>query len=161
MYWWCAAALLLCVAAHGRKEAHIATRIMVINDDQDILDLYELLLEDEGYEVVTSKLAFEHPIAVESLHPDLVILDLKFGTELEGWKMMQKLRMYRPTSKLPIIVSTAAVNQAREQEDHLRAEGIGIIYKPFQIEQFSQAVQQVLAAVEAGNVPLASIGGSH
>ncbi|HEX8032603.1 MAG TPA: response regulator, partial [Ktedonobacterales bacterium] len=157
----CAAAPLACVAAHQRKEAHIATRIMVINDDQDILDLYELLLEDEGYEVVSSKLAFEHPIAVASLHPQLVILDLKFGTELEGWKMMQKLRMYRPTAKLPIIVSTAAVNQAREQEDHLRAEGIGIIYKPFQIEQFTQAVQQVLAAVESDRVPLASVGGAH
>lgn len=127
---------------------------MVINDDQDILDLYEMLLEDEGFEVVTSKLAFEHPIAVESLHPQLVILDLKFGTELEGWKMMQKLRMYRPTTKLPIIVSTAAVSQAREQEDHLRAEGIGIIYKPFQIEQFTQAVQQMLAATETQRIPV-------
>ena len=75
--------------------------------------------------------------------------------------MMQKLRMYRPTARLPIIVSTAAVSQAREQEDHLRAEGIGIIYKPFQIEQFTQAVQQVLAAVETGQVPLASIGSAH
>lgn len=124
----------------------MAVRIMVINDDQDILDLYRDLLEEEGYEVVTSKLAFEHPIAVETLHPDLIILDLKFGTQFEGWKMMQKLRMYRPTATLPIIMSTAAVREAREQEDHLRAEGIAILYKPFQLEHFFQAVQQVLAA---------------
>src|SRR5258708_8185137 len=95
---WCAAAPLRCMAALHREEAHIAARILVINDDQDILDLYEMLLEDEGFEVVTSKLVFEHPIAVESLHPQLVILDLKFETELEVWKMMQKLRMYRPTT---------------------------------------------------------------
>ncbi len=148
----CGYAFAICGCTLSKGEAYISTRIMVINDDQDILDLYQILLEDEGYEVVTSKLAFEHPIAVETLHPQLVILDLKFGTELEGWKMMQKLRMYRPTSKLPIIVSTAAVNQAKEQEDHLRAEGIGIIYKPFQIVQFVQAVQQMLAAVESGKV---------
>ena len=130
----------------------MAIRIMVINDDQDILDLYEALLSEEGYDVLTSKLAFEHPAAVELLHPDLVMLDLKFGTQLEGWKMMQKLRLYRPTSELPIIVCTAALREAREQEDHLRSEGIGIVYKPFAIDHLLLAVRQMLAVVEAGKV---------
>ena len=126
----------------------MATRIMVINDDQDILDLYEALLSEEGYDVITSKLAFEHPAAVELLKPNLVMLDLKFGTQLEGWKMMQKLRLYRPTASLPIIVCTAAVRQAREQEEHLRSEGIGIVYKPFSIEHLLLAVRQVLVVLD-------------
>ena len=130
----------------------MATRIMVINDDQDILDLYEALLSEEGYDVITSKLAFEHPAAVELLRPELVMLDLKFGTELEGWKMMQKLRLYRPTSALPIIVCTAAVREAREQEDHLHSEGIGIVYKPFAINHLLLAVRQLLAVVESSQV---------
>lgn len=125
------------------------TRIMVINDDQDILDLYEALLSDEGYDVITSKLAFEHPAAVEMRRPNLVMLDLKFGTQLEGWKMMQKLRLYRPTATLPIIICTAALRQAREQEEHLRSEGIGIVYKPFAIDNLLLAVRQVLAVAEA------------
>lgn len=125
------------------------TRIMVINDDQDILDLYATLFSDEGYEVITSKLAFEHPAAVEMRRPNIVILDLKFGTQLEGWKMMQKLRLYRPTAQLPIIVCTAAVREAREQEDHLRSEGIGIVYKPFAIDNLLLAVRQMLAVAEA------------
>lgn len=129
----------------------MAIRIMVINDDQDILDLYSALLCDDGYDVTTSKLAFEHPAAVELLHPDLIILDLKFGTQFEGWKMMQKLRLYRPTSGLPILICTAAVREAREQEDHLRSEGIGIVYKPFSIDHLLLAVRQMLAMVEAGN----------
>lgn len=126
----------------------MAIRIMVINDDQDILDLYEALLTEEGYEVITSKLAFEHPAAVELLKPNLVMLDLKFGTQLEGWKMMQKLRLYRPTASLPIIVCTAAVRQAREQEEHLRAEGIGIVYKPFAIQHLLLAVRQALVMLD-------------
>ena len=127
----------------------MATRIMVINDDQDILDLYEALLREEGYDVITSKLAFEHPTAVEMLHPDLVMLDLKFGTQVEGWKLMQKLRLYRPTAELPIIICTAAVREAREQEEHLRGEGIGIVYKPFAIDHLLLAVRQMLAVAEA------------
>lgn len=126
-------------------------RIMVINDDQDILALYEDLLKEEGYDVITSKLAFEHPAAIEMLRPDLVMLDLKFGARIEGWKMMQKLRLYRPTAKLPIIICTAAVREAREQEDHLRSEGIGIVYKPFALDHLLLAVRQVLATVEASH----------
>lgn len=124
----------------------MTTRILVINDDQDLLELYEALLSEEGYDVTTSKLAFEHPAAIELLHPDLVMLDLKFGTQLEGWKMMQKLRLYRPTAGLPIIICTAAVREAREQEDHLRSEGIGVVYKPFAIDHLVLAVKQTLAA---------------
>ncbi|HST87074.1 MAG TPA: response regulator [Ktedonobacterales bacterium] len=127
----------------------MATRIMIINDDQDILDLYEAILNEEGYDVITSKLAFEHPAAVEMRRPNLVMLDLKFGTQLEGWKMMQKLRLYRPTAELPIIICTAAVREAREQEDHLRSEGIGIVYKPFAIDHLLLAVRQTLAVAEA------------
>jgi DNA-binding response OmpR family regulator len=130
----------------------MSTRIMVINDDQDILELYAALLSEEGYEVITSKLAFEHPAAVELLRPDLVMLDLKFGTQLEGWKMMQKLRLYRPTAELPIIICTAALREAREQEEHLRSEGIGIVYKPFAIEHLLLAVRQMLAVVDAAKV---------
>jgi len=122
---------------------------MVINDDQDILELYETLLTEEGYEVITSKFAFEHPAAVEMQRPDLVLLDLKFGSHLEGWKMIQKLRLYRPTTELPILLCTAAVREAREQEDHLRSEGIGVIYKPFAIEHLLLAVRQTLAVAEA------------
>ena len=131
----------------------MSTRIMVINDDQDILELYSALLTDEGYDVITSKLAFEHPAAVELVRPDLVMLDLKFGTQLEGWKMMQKLRLYRPTAELPIIICTAALREAREQEDHLRSEGIGIVYKPFAIDHLLLAVRQMLAVVEVAKAP--------
>lgn len=137
----------------GAIPNYMSTTIMVINDDQDILDLYETLLAEEGYEVVTSKLAFEHPAAVELRQPDLIILDLKFGTQLEGWKMMQKLRLYRPTADVPIIVCTAAVREAREQEEHLRSEGIGVVYKPFAIDHLLLAVQQMLAVVVAVQAP--------
>lgn len=142
---------MLVHAAFG--EHAMAKRIMVINDDQDILELYSALLSDEGYDVITSKLAFEHPAAVELVRPDLVLLDLKFGTQLEGWKMMQKLRLYRPTAELPIIVCTAALREAREQEEHLRSEGIGIVYKPFAIDHLLLAVHQMLAVVTNAQSP--------
>ncbi len=126
------------------EELRAAAHIHVINDDEDILDLYRTLLEDAGYEVTTSKFAFEHPSDVERLAPDLVILDIKFGAQPLGWRMLQKLRMYTPTARLPLVVATAAINEAREQEEYLLSRGIGVVYKPFDIDDFLEDVRLAL-----------------
>lgn len=122
----------------------MATRILVINDDDSILDLFRMLLEQEEFEVVTSLETIENIQDVEQIAPDLVMLDLKMGMQQEGWIMMQKLRMYPPTSHLPIILCTAALEDARQQEETLRDKGIPIVYKPFDLEELLAAVRSVL-----------------
>lgn len=122
----------------------MAQRILIINDDQDILDLYRMLLEDEGYTVFLSKFVFEHPADVARLDPALVILDLKFQKQIQGWMMLQKLRMYRPTSEIPLIVCTAAVREAQEQEAYLLTQHVPVVYKPFNIDRFLSVVNDSL-----------------
>lgn len=57
----------------------ISSRILVINDDQSILDLFSLLLKAEGYEVFLSMITYEDVSDVEQLRPALIILDFKIG----------------------------------------------------------------------------------
>lgn len=57
----------------------MATRILVINDTQEILDLFRILLEGEGYEVVLSGFPFQQISEIEQISPDLIILDIIFG----------------------------------------------------------------------------------
>jgi CheY-like chemotaxis protein len=119
-------------------------RVLVINDDESILDLFRLILEGEGFEVYSSEEAIENITEVERIQPDLVILDLKLGVQQEGWVMMQKIRMYPPTQHIPMILCTAALNEVREQEGTLQDKGIPVVYKPFGIDELLQAVQVVL-----------------
>jgi CheY-like chemotaxis protein len=121
-----------------------AARVLVINDDESILELFKLILEGEGFEVVTSEEAIENIADVERVQPDLVILDLKMGMQQEGWTMMQKIRMYPPTQHVPMILCTAALNEVREQEGTLQDKGIPVVYKPFSIDELLQAIQVVL-----------------
>jgi len=121
-------------------------RILVINDDDSILELFRLLLEGEGYEVDTSLETIENIRDVEQIKPDLVILDLKMGMQQEGWVMMQKLRMYPPTQNIPIILCTAALNEVREQEATLEDKGIPVVYKPFSVDELLKAVHIILPA---------------
>lgn len=64
------------------------TRILVVNDTQEILEIFRDLLTEEGYEVVLYSFAPHDLAEVERLHPDLVILDLVFGMEKLGWQLL-------------------------------------------------------------------------
>jgi CheY-like chemotaxis protein len=127
-------------------EQRMSSRILVINDDQSILELFQLLLESEGYEVLLSKVAFEEVSQIEQQHVHLIILDFKFGTHPEGFLLLQKIRMYPPTTAIPVILCTAAVGEVREQEEVLRQKGIPVIYKPFDLDELLQAIHQFLPA---------------
>jgi len=122
----------------------MSAHILVINDDDDILALFQLILQEDHYRVTTSHIAYENVTDIERIDPDLLIIDLKIGSQAAGWEMLQKLRMYPPTSQIPIILCTAAIKEVREQEDILRQKGIPVIYKPFDIEELLHVVRQTL-----------------
>jgi len=119
--------------------------ILVINDTQEILDLFSDILEDEGYRVTLSSFTFQDVHDVERLAPDLIVLDFLIGGDALGWQMLQKLRMYRPTAGIPIVVCTAALQLVRELEGHLRAKDIFVVLKPFDIDEMVSVVRLALA----------------
>jgi DNA-binding response OmpR family regulator len=124
----------------------MSKRILAINDDQAILDLYRLLLEDEGYEVRLSRIAIENVHQIEEIDPDCIILDLKLGFGRNGLALLQQLRMYRPTADIPVILCTAAVKLIRDQEDVFKQKGIPVVYKPFEVDELLEAVSSALTS---------------
>ena len=119
-------------------------RILVINDTQEILELFQDLLEGEGYEVIISSFAPKSVYEIGNLQPNLVILDLVFGGERIGWQLLQQIRMYRPTARIPVIVCTAARDEVREMESQLVAHGAFLVLKPFDIDEMVLIVRQAL-----------------
>lgn len=125
-------------------------RILVINDTQELLEMFRTLLEMEGYDVVLSGMPILKVNEVEQVKPDLIILDLIFGDQKAGWQMLQMLKMQRSTMHVPIIVCTAALREVQEQEGYLIAQGVRIIYKPFDIDDLFTTINHALAAYQKG-----------
>ncbi|MGC4190467.1 MAG: response regulator [Thermomicrobiales bacterium] len=120
--------------------------VLVVNDTQEILDLFrDILEEEEGFQVTLSSFTFQDVHEVERLSPDLIVLDFLIGGDALGWQMLQKLRMYRPTAGIPIVVCTAALQLVRELEGHLRAKGIFVVLKPFDIDEMVDVVRLALS----------------
>ncbi len=65
----------------------MAYHILTINDTQTILDLFQMILEDEGYQVTRATFITQNIKDVEKINPDLIILDLIFGGEASGIRM--------------------------------------------------------------------------
>jgi DNA-binding response OmpR family regulator len=119
----------------------MAARILVINDTQEILELFRMLLEEEGYEVVLAGFPIQQISDIEQIKPDLIILDFVFGDQKTGWQMLQMLKMKRSTASIPVIVCTAALDLVREQEGYLVSQGVHVVFKPFDIDSLLEAVR--------------------
>ena|SRR2546421_9153223 len=126
----------------------MAARILVVNDTQEILELFRLLLEEEGYEVILSGFPIQQITDLERINPDLIILDFVFGDQKTGWQMLQMLKMQRSTAIIPVIVCTAALDMVREQEGYLVSQGVHVVFKPFDIDHLISSVKQLLEAHE-------------
>jgi CheY-like chemotaxis protein len=132
-------------------------RILVVNDTKEILELFRDFLETElGHKVTLMSFAPDELDRIADEKPELIIIDFVIGDrEMEGWQLLQKLRMYRPTAKIPIIACTAAVRQVREQEAYLLEQRVEVVLKPFGLDQLEGAVLRALgqeggaASVEA------------
>jgi DNA-binding response OmpR family regulator len=127
----------------------MAARILVVNDTQEILELFRMLLEEqEGYDVVLSGFPIQQVKDIEHIKPDLIILDLVLGDEKTGMQMLQMLKMQRSTAAIPVLVCTAALQIVREQEGYLVSQGVHVVYKPFDIDDLLANVKQLLETHE-------------
>jgi CheY-like chemotaxis protein len=120
--------------------------ILVINDTQEVLEVMQELLQEEGYRVTIYSTAIRDLQTILDIKPDLLILDHMMGDEEYGWQTIQKLRLNRELATLPVIVCTAAVRMVKELEGHLKAKGITVVLKPFDIDDLLHAVDAALVA---------------
>jgi DNA-binding response OmpR family regulator len=79
-------------------------KILIVDDDQNILRLYKEELEEEGYVIVTASNGQEAMEQFEREVPDLVTLDILLP-DVDGIKLLRQMKEKRP--RLPVIMSTA------------------------------------------------------
>lgn len=121
----------------------MARRILVIDDNQEILDLFQALLDDMDYEVIGSE--FIEASAIAQMQPDLLILDYLEGFQPVGGRIVSELKQQRATTDLPVIVCTTASMAKLERDPVLDMDGVVVVHKPFDVPVLLQTIESVLA----------------
>lgn len=103
----------------------MADKVLVIDDDEDVLLFISILLQQSGFAVLKAKAAREGLRLAQEQKPDLVLLDIMMP-DLDGWEVSRRLR---EASDVPIVFVTARTSA----EDRRKGMEIGDDYvvKPF------------------------------
>lgn len=116
-------------------------KVLVVDDEQDLLEILKFNLETEGYEVQTATSA-EEALGLDIQSFDLLLLDVMMGG-MSGFAMARKLKDNPSTAKVPIIFLTA-----RDTEnDTVTGFNLGAddyISKPFSIREVMVRVRAVI-----------------
>jgi DNA-binding response OmpR family regulator len=113
-------------------------RILVVDDNRDILDLVQRVLQTYGYDVVIARDGLEALQQESTAQPDLVILDVNLPA-LDGWEVCRRIKARRdvPIMLLTVRAERADLERSRDAgaDDHLP--------KPFDIADFLDHINRL------------------
>lgn len=112
-------------------------KILVADDDPGIVDAMQILLEDEGYEVMITMDGEAIPKMIDN-KPDLVFLDI-WMSGVNGNTICQKLKSDDATKHIPVIMFSA--NRDTEQIA-MQCGADGFLSKPFEIKDLLDIVHK-------------------
>ncbi len=121
-------------------------KILVVEDEPDILQLVRLYLEKDGFHVVTAATGTAALKQVNAERPDLVVLDLMLP-ELDGLEVCKRIRAAPETALLPIIMLTAKA----EESDTVIGLELGAddyVTKPFSPKALAARVKALLRRLD-------------
>jgi two-component system, OmpR family, response regulator VicR len=120
----------------------MAKKLLVIEDEKDIVEILKAILEHEGYEVLCAYDGEEGIKSAIENKPDLVVTDIMMP-KMDGFEVAEKLKEHPETSVIPIVMLTA-----KDQEvDRQRGLSLGIaayIIKLFDLEELIATIKETI-----------------
>jgi two-component system, chemotaxis family, chemotaxis protein CheY len=132
--------------------------VLVVNDDRDMLEMYESALASMGHEPVTKAASATGAETVRQVGADALVVDLQAPDEAEfGLRVIQEVRQDPEIRHLPIILATGAANEIDALRERLEAFNVPVLIKPFAIRTLEEQLRAILdrrARDDASNVTL-------
>lgn len=125
----------------------IKTKILLIEDEVNILDIVKDVLKEEGFQVKTASSGKKGVEIASAWLPDLIICDIMMPG-MDGYEVFEKLKEQPTTSGIPIIYLTAKA----DYQDFRKGMNLGAadyIFKPFDIRSLVKAVKVRLDKISA------------
>ena len=116
-------------------------KILVVDDEEDMVFMLKATLEKQGFEVVTASDGEQALRVIKTSPPDLMIVDLTMPN-MNGWRFSLKVREDERFKTTPIIILSGLIEGERPPEQH--ESGSIYIPKPFDIFKLMDKVKELL-----------------
>jgi len=122
----------------------MSKRILMIDDDQEMIDLGRLILEKQGYEVLAAYSGEEGLALLHHTPVDLVLLDIMM-LGMDGWQVLSEIKADKKLCHIPVIMLTARHYLEDEAQTAAYADKfVGYVVKPFVVRELLQKIEEAL-----------------
>jgi len=116
-------------------------KILVLDDNDDILSLLLMILEMEGYQTKGISTGGELMRSVKEFNPELILLDVLLG-DSDGRVLCHELKSNPSTESIPVIMISASHAAFSLSEDHYKPDDF--ISKPFDVDDLISRIKRVI-----------------
>jgi DNA-binding response OmpR family regulator len=132
----------LATATSTKPEKAAGKRVLLVDDDTEIVESMRTVLESRGYEILVARDGNQGLMMAEKEEPDLVVLDMMMPKR-SGFLVLEKLRRSRP---VPMRVIMITANEGSRHKAY--AEMLGVddyIRKPFAMDRLLASIDKLLS----------------
>jgi excisionase family DNA binding protein len=122
------------------------SRILIVDDEADIVEVLEKILEDEAkYEVEVAKSGFAAGITAEKFRPHVILLDMHL-TDVDGTEVAKQVKSNSDLQLTKVIAMSGRMTET-ESKGLLAGPFDGFLRKPFHVRQVIEAIEDAMAVV--------------
>ena len=116
------------------------SKIVIVDDSNDLLEVLKFFLEEKGHEVETATREHDLKALIKSFSPDLIILDIYLQKE-DGREICKELRKQEETKYLCILMFSAS---SRALTTYREYGADGYLEKPFSLDEIIEKIESTL-----------------
>ena len=120
-----------------------APRVLIVDDDKSVTNLFSRMLRLEGYEVWAAHTADEGLNLARTHRPHAIILDLRMPLT-SGLQLLRSIRAISGLAQTPVAIVTGDYYLAEAQSEEIRALGAELRYKPLWLDELVSLARDLL-----------------
>ena len=127
------------VLENTRKEGEQQVKILIVEDNKDLLETISETLKDEGYNVISALDGYEAIERVKEGGVKIIIMDLKLP-RMDGMETYRAIKKIEPTAVTVMMTGYAASDMANEA---ISEGAYGILQKPFETDELLNMIKKI------------------
>ena len=131
----------------SKDQSSVTAKILIVDDDPQILELFSALLKKAGYQVDKAEHALGAVAAIVRSAPDLILADIRMPI-VDGKELAHELKSHPDSREIPIVAVTG-YDAPGSREAALAAGYDEYLTKPIDAKKFASQVGEILARFTA------------